>query len=108
MALPQHISSFASLDDEENSGKLEICWWPENSERELRRIKFEWQQVTRMIDRMIMFGYIVVTIVFAVYMLATREGEIRLTEEVMDRVKRSWDEFPDYQGISGHNLQPML
>ncbi|CAI4222723.1 unnamed protein product [Auanema sp. JU1783] len=60
-----------------------------NAEKELRRIKFEWQQITRMIDRIIMFFYIILTVTFAVYMLASREPEIRLTDDIMDRVKRA-------------------
>jgi hypothetical protein len=36
-------------------------------ERALKKIKFEWQQVTRMIDRLIMFAFILLTIVFAVF-----------------------------------------
>ncbi|KAF8387343.1 acr-18 [Pristionchus pacificus] len=57
-------------------------------DREQRRIQFEWQQVTRIIDRLIMFAYIIVTVVFAVYMLATREPEIKLTDDIMDSVKK--------------------
>ncbi|GMT09593.1 hypothetical protein PFISCL1PPCAC_890, partial [Pristionchus fissidentatus] len=57
-------------------------------DREQRRIQFEWQQVTRIIDRMIMFAYIIVTVVFAVFMLGTREPEIKLTDQVMDDVKK--------------------
>lgn len=35
-----------------------------------------------------MFAYIIVTVVFAVYMLATREPEIKLTDDIMDSVKK--------------------
>ncbi|CAI2352987.1 unnamed protein product [Caenorhabditis sp. 36 PRJEB53466] len=57
------------------------------AERELKRIKFEWQQVTRLIDRCIMFGYILITIVFALVMLASREPPIVLSDVIMDSVK---------------------
>ncbi|CAD6186906.1 unnamed protein product [Caenorhabditis auriculariae] len=59
------------------------------AERELKRIKFEWQQVTRLIDRLIMFVYIIVTILFAVFMLASREAVISLSDATMDSVKKA-------------------
>ncbi|ULT92251.1 hypothetical protein L3Y34_009775 [Caenorhabditis briggsae] len=58
-----------------------------HAERELKRIKFEWQQVTRLIDRCIMFGYILITIAFALVMLASREPPIVLNDIIMDSVK---------------------
>ncbi|CAB3397306.1 unnamed protein product [Caenorhabditis bovis] len=57
------------------------------AERELKRIKFEWQQVTRLIDRCIMFGYIIITIIFALVMLGSRDSTIRLTDSIMDAAK---------------------
>ncbi|CAJ0948330.1 unnamed protein product, partial [Mesorhabditis belari] len=57
-------------------------------ERDSRRIQFEWQQVTRIIDRIIMFIYIVATITFAVYMLTTRDPDIWLTDHLMDTIKK--------------------
>ncbi|PAV86757.1 hypothetical protein WR25_06394 [Diploscapter pachys] len=70
----------ASLDDMRDSIQ---------KERDMKRIQFEWQQITRILDRMIMFTYIIITVIFAFYMLASREPEIRLDDEIMDRVKRA-------------------
>ncbi|KHN77477.1 Acetylcholine receptor subunit alpha-type acr-5 [Toxocara canis] len=56
-------------------------------ERELKRIQYEWQQTTRVIDRLIMFAYILLTILFAAYMLAIHSDDIMLTDDVMDRAK---------------------
>lgn len=58
-----------------------------HAERELKRIKFEWQQVTRLIDRCIMFSYILITIAFAMVMLASRDPPIVLNDLIMDSVK---------------------
>uniref|UniRef100_A0A0M3IRN7 TMhelix containing protein n=1 Tax=Ascaris lumbricoides TaxID=6252 RepID=A0A0M3IRN7_ASCLU len=57
------------------------------SERELKQIQYEWQQATRVIDRLVMFGYIAATIAFATYMLAWHNEELTLTDEVMDQAK---------------------
>ncbi|CAI5450706.1 unnamed protein product [Caenorhabditis angaria] len=57
------------------------------AERELKRVKFEWQQVTRLIDRCIMFFYITITIIFAIVMLASRDTPIILNDSIMDDVK---------------------
>uniref|UniRef100_A0A915CH68 Neurotransmitter-gated ion-channel ligand-binding domain-containing protein n=1 Tax=Parascaris univalens TaxID=6257 RepID=A0A915CH68_PARUN len=56
-------------------------------ERELKQIQYEWQQATRVIDRLIMFGYIAATIAFATYMLAWHNEELTLTDDVMDQAK---------------------
>ncbi|CAJ0573677.1 unnamed protein product, partial [Mesorhabditis spiculigera] len=57
-------------------------------DRDSKRIQFEWQQVTRIIDRMIMFVYIFVTITFAIYMLTTRDPDIWLDDQMMDDIKK--------------------
>uniref|UniRef100_A0A914VJX9 Uncharacterized protein n=1 Tax=Plectus sambesii TaxID=2011161 RepID=A0A914VJX9_9BILA len=51
------------------------------------RIRFEWQQITRMIDRIIMILFIVATTIFATVMLNSQGEKIVLTDEVMNRVK---------------------
>lgn len=59
-----------------------------NIERVKARIRFEWQQVTRMIDRIIMLAFVVVTTIFATVMLNSQGAQIKLTDELMDRVKK--------------------
>ncbi|CAD5231467.1 unnamed protein product [Bursaphelenchus xylophilus] len=53
-----------------------------------RVIEFEWEQGTRIIERIIMIFYVTLTLGFAFFMLGGSGEDIRLTEEVMDRVKR--------------------
>jgi len=53
-----------------------------------RNIEFEWEQGTRIIERCIMIIYVTLTVGFAFFMLGDSGGDLRLTEEVMDRVKR--------------------
>ncbi|CAD5225235.1 unnamed protein product [Bursaphelenchus okinawaensis] len=53
-----------------------------------RVIEFEWEQGTRIIERVIMIFYVTLTLGFAFFMLGGSGEDIRLTEEVMDRVKR--------------------
>jgi hypothetical protein len=58
-----------------------------STERRMARIRFEWQQITRMIDRIIMIFFVVATTVFASVTLSSQGDRIVLTEAVMNRVK---------------------
>uniref|UniRef100_A0A914CP43 Neurotransmitter-gated ion-channel transmembrane domain-containing protein n=1 Tax=Acrobeloides nanus TaxID=290746 RepID=A0A914CP43_9BILA len=56
-------------------------------DHEQTNIKFEWEQATRIIERLIMIVYIILTVVFATYMLFGRAEDLRLSNENMDALK---------------------
>uniref|UniRef100_A0AC35F8S0 Uncharacterized protein n=1 Tax=Panagrolaimus sp. PS1159 TaxID=55785 RepID=A0AC35F8S0_9BILA len=56
-------------------------------EQEYKLIQFEWEQGTRIIERLIMIFYILVTLFFGIYMLTGRDDDVKLTDELMDKIK---------------------
>ncbi|KAI6186783.1 Acr-18 [Aphelenchoides besseyi] len=53
-----------------------------------RNIEYEWEQAARIVDRMLMLFFIALTVLFAFFMLGGSDDDIKLTESVMDSVKR--------------------
>jgi hypothetical protein len=53
-----------------------------------RQIAFEWQQVTRIIDRCLMIVYIFGTILFAAIILNSDGDELQLSDQLMDEIRK--------------------
>ncbi|KAI6239241.1 Acr-18 [Aphelenchoides fujianensis] len=53
-----------------------------------RNIEYEWEQATRVLERILSLIFISLTVAFAFFMLGGSGEDVKLTEEVMNSVKR--------------------
>jgi hypothetical protein len=53
-----------------------------------RNIEFEWEMAARIIERIIMCIFITLTVGFAFFMLGDAGEDVKLNDEIMDRVKK--------------------
>ncbi|VDN54667.1 unnamed protein product, partial [Dracunculus medinensis] len=78
---------FSKFNYDNDSITLEKVSFLSSKSFKRRKIRQEWQQATRIIDRLVMIFYVLITIIFVVYVLRKSHDDIYLNDQLMDGLK---------------------